>query len=110
MFVIAYATETLHFEKVKIRLWYYFHSKTLLVCLQLEKFSTFQRPIKDFIIVVKENHNQLSTKINKIAYFCNFSRFSFFKLCLKEAVVAAAFMFELNIFQIFEPRDEQFAI
>ena len=31
---------------------------------------------------------------------------SFFKWCVKEAVVAAIFMLELNIFQIFGPRND----
>ena len=52
-----------------------------------------------------KNKNQLSTKINKIAHYCNVSRIYFFILYVKEAVVAAAFIFELNIFQIFAPRN-----
>ena len=56
--------------------------------------------------IVKAQNNQLSTKINKIDCYCKFSKIYFFKLCMKETVVAAAFMFELNILQIFEPRND----
>ena len=45
-------------------------------------------------------------KINKIAHSFNLLRVSFFKWCMKEDVVAAAFMFELTLFQIFGPRNE----
>ena len=51
-------------------------------------------------------HHEKSTKINKVAHCCNFSRISVSRLCVKEAVVAAAFMFELNIFQIFAQRND----
>ena len=52
------------------------------------------------VMVHLKKKNQLSTKINKIPHYCNFPRI-FFRLCVKEAVVAATFMFELNIFRIF---------
>ena len=58
------------------------------------------------IRVLLKKKNQLSTETNKIAHYCNFSRISFFRLCVKEIVVAATFMFELNIFQIFGPRND----
>ena len=45
-------------------------------------------------------------KINKIAHSCNLLRISFFKWCVKKDVVAAAFMFELILFQIFSPRND----
>ena len=45
-------------------------------------------------------------KNKKIAHSCNLLRISFFKRCVKEAVVVAVFMFELNLFQIFGPRNE----
>ena len=35
-----------------------------------------------------------------------FTKNFFFKRCVKEAVVAAAFMLELNLFQIFDPRND----
>ena len=59
-----------------------------------------------FIRVPLKKINQLSAKINKIAHFCTFSIISFFRLHVKEAVFAAAFMFEFNIFQIFGPRND----
>ena len=45
-------------------------------------------------------------KINKIAHSCNLLRISIFKRCVKEAVVAAVFMFELALFQIFGSRND----
>ena len=45
-------------------------------------------------------------KINKIAHSCNLLRSSFFKWCVKEYVVAAVFIFELTLFQIFGPRND----
>ena len=51
--------------------------------------------------------NQMSTKTNKNPHYCNFLRISFFGVCVKEAVVGAfTFMFELNTFQIFAPRND----
>ena len=47
----------------------------------------------------------MSTKINKIAHYCNFSIISFFKSCMEEAAVATV-IFELNLFQIFGPKDD----
>ena len=47
----------------------------------------------------------MSTKINKIAHYCNFSIISFFKSSMEEAAVATG-IFELNLFQIFGPRDD----
>ena len=52
------------------------------------------------------HHHEKSTKISKVAHYCNFSRIPFSRLCVKEAVVAAAFMFELNKFQIFAQRND----
>ena len=48
----------------------------------------------------------LIKKVNKIVYSCNLLRISFFKRCVKEDVVAAVFMFELTLFQIFGPRND----
>ena len=45
-------------------------------------------------------------KINEIDHSCNLLRISFFKWCVKEDVVAAVFMFELTLFQIFGPRND----
>ena len=45
-------------------------------------------------------------KINKIADSCNLLRISFFKQCIKEDVVAAVFMFELTLLQIFGPSND----
>ena len=45
-------------------------------------------------------------KINKIVHSCNLLRISFFKRCVKEDVVAAVFMFELTLFQIFGLRND----
>ena len=50
-----------------------------------------------------QNNNK---KISKIAHSCNLLRISLFKCCLKEAVVVAVFMFELNLFHIFGPRND----
>ena len=44
-------------------------------------------------------------KINKIAHSCNLVRISFFKWYVKEGIVAAVFMFELNLFQTSCPRN-----
>ena len=44
--------------------------------------------------------------INKIAHFCYLRRNSFSKLCVKEAVVAVVFMFELKKYQIFGPGND----
>ena len=41
-----------------------------------------------------------------MAYFCNLSRISFLKPCVKKAVGAAVFMFEFNLFQNFGPRND----
>ena len=41
-------------------------------------------------------------KTHKFAYYYNSSRISFFKPRLKETVVTAVFIFELNSFQIFD--------
>ena len=50
--------------------------------------------------IVKEK--QLSTKINTLAhYYNNFSKMSFFKLCMKKEVIVAVFLFELTLFHIF---------
>ena len=46
----------------------------------------------------------MSRKISKIDHYFNFSRISFFRLCVKGNSFVAAFMFGLNIFQIFGPR------
>ena len=40
----------------------------------------------------------LLNKISKLADYCDFSRASIFKACMKEAAVAAVFMFEFNLF------------
>ena len=56
--------------------------------------------------IVKEKNNQLLTKIDEIAHYYNFSSIYTFRMCVKKAVVAADFMFELNIFQIFGPRND----
>ena len=45
-------------------------------------------------------------KINKIAHSCNLRRIYFFKRCVKEAVIAPVFMFQLNLFQILGPRND----
>ena len=39
--------------------------------------------------------------INKIVHSCNLLRISFFKRSVKEDVVAAGFMFELTLFQVY---------
>ena len=52
--------------------------------------------------------NEKIIKKNKIAHSCNFLKVSSFKRCVKEAVVAAVFMFEFNLFQIFGLRNDIF--
>ena len=42
----------------------------------------------------------------KIALSCNLLRIAFFKTFVKETVVAVVFLFELNLFQIFGPRND----
>ena len=44
--------------------------------------------------------------MNKIVYTCKLLRISLFKRCVKEHGVAAVFMFELTLFQIFGPRND----
>ena len=50
--------------------------------------------------------NKSTNKIKEVAPCRNLSRISVFKWCVKEAVVAAVFMFELNLFQIFGPEND----
>ena len=45
-------------------------------------------------IIIKKKQNK---RINKDAHSCNIPRIPVFKWFVKEAVVAAAFMFELNL-------------
>ena len=54
------------------------------------------------------NNNDTTTKkkVNKIVHSCNFLRIFFFKRCVNEDVVAAVFMFELTLFQIFGSRND----
>ena len=52
-----------------------------------------------------KNSNNNKT-INKIAHFCNLLRISFLKRRVKETVVVAVFVFDLNLFQIFGPRND----
>ena len=61
---------------------------------------------KNFQKVKEKNNNNKKKKINKIAHYCNVPRISFFKRCVKENVVAAVFMLELILFQIFCPRTD----
>lgn len=49
------------------------------------------------IKIIKEKQNK---RINKDAHSCNIPRIPVFKWCVKEAVVAAAFMFELNLLHL----------
>ena len=44
-------------------------------------------------------------KINEILHSFKLSSVSFLQWCVKEAAVAAVFMFELNLFQVFGPRN-----
>ena len=54
----------------------------------------------------KNNSDNNNKKINKIAHSCNLLIISFLKRCVKEDVVAAVFIFELILFQIFCPRND----
>ena len=48
----------------------------------------------------------LPIRMNKyFVYSYNLKRISFFKRYVKEDVVAAVFMFELTVFEIFDPRN-----
>ena len=67
-----------------------------------EKNFNFQKIKEKKMIIL------LIKKINKIGHSCNLLRISFFKGCVKEDVVAAVFMLELTLFQIFGPRNEIF--
>ena len=60
----------------------------------------------NFQKIKEKNNSTKNKKINKIADSWNLSRISFFKRCVKEDVVAAVFMFELTLFQIFGPRND----
>ena len=55
--------------------------------------------------IVKEKQLTIN-KINKLTHYCNFPRVSFFKTCVKEAVVVAILMFEVNLLRIFEPKND----
>ena len=68
-------------------------------------FDAEQKYLKNIVEILQNKNNQLSTKINNFSHYCNFSLISFFKPCVKEAVVAAVFMFELNLFQTLGPRN-----
>ena len=63
-----------------------------------KKILTFKNLKKKIIVIIIK-------KINKIAHSYNLLRISFFRQCVKEDVVAAVFMFELILFQIFGPRN-----
>ena len=80
-------------------------SKTVLISIRVplrgmnkkkySKKNQLSKKIKKVIVIVTIK------KINKIAHSCNLLRTSFFKRYVKEGVVAAVFMFELFLFQIF---------
>ena len=54
---------------------------------------------------VKKNKQKYDKTVNKTAHSCNLRRISLFR-CMKETVVAAVFMFELILFQIFGPKND----
>ena len=66
------------------------------------KKSTLKKLKKRIIVMII----LIIKKINKIVHSCNLLRISFFKQCVKEDVVAAVFMFEFTLFQIFGPRND----
>ena len=58
------------------------------------------------IIIIIITTTIIIIKINNIAPSCSLLRISFFKRCVKEDMVAAVFIFDLILFQIFGPRND----
>ena len=69
-------------------------------------FTTLKKNNNNNDNINDNNNNDNNNKINNIAHSCNLLRISFFKRCVKEYVVAAVFIFELTLFQIFGPRND----
>ena len=84
-------------------------SKTVLIYIRVPievwsqknivKKLTFKKLSKKMLVIIFK-------KINEIAHSSNLLRICFFKRCAKEDVVAAVFMFEHTLFQIFGPRND----
>ena len=71
-----------------------------------KKQSTFKKLKKRNNSNNNNNNNNNNNKISKTTHSCNILRISFFKRCVREYVVAAVFILQLTLFQIFGPRND----